>query len=299
MTGVDWHSPVEITHNSTSFGNLLHVLLGLYIWEWLTSLDFEYKLLIGEHKFRWPLIFYFLNRYMVFICLIAFTVSLNIQQPLDCQGLYVFIQTMGGLSAGLACASLAIRTIAVWRNDLYVVVGLTLLIMGHWAFILHNATLVKAAWLEGTGCVITNNKPALTTGAYIYVMVVDFIVLCLMARRTGIWMNNSARLIKILFLDGFLYFIVAFVVNLVGVIFSALNLNPVMSVIALVPATVISSIAACRAVRHLSSFVHHAEVIGVPEAEPGTSSSLIFTPRQLLSGSVSVTVSCCSNIEGV
>ncbi|KAF9264104.1 hypothetical protein L218DRAFT_958525 [Marasmius fiardii PR-910] len=303
MTGVDWQSPEVIAHNADSFGKFVHVLLGLYAFEWFDSLDFEFNVLIGEHKFKWPLIFYFLNRYTVFLCLIALVASLNVQQQINCQGLYVFIQAMGNVAAGLACANLAIRTIAIWRNDLYVVIGLTLLILGHWAFVLRNVTLVKAQWAEGSGCIITNNEPALITGAYIYVIVVDFIVICLMAYKTGIRVNDRVRLLKILLLDGLLYFIVAFVANLLGVIFSALNLNPIMSVIAVVPATSVASIAACRAVRHLSSFeyrVEDIETIVTSNSQP-TLDSIKVEPRHLTSspfGGVS-TITSCSTTESV
>ncbi|KAK1230701.1 hypothetical protein PQX77_006198 [Marasmius sp. AFHP31] len=183
----------------------------------------------------------------------------------DCEAIYVFIQAMGSLSMGLACVNLAIRTIAIWKNDRHVVVGLTIIILGHWAIILRDIPIVRAMWDDNQGCIFIDNKHNLVTGIYVYAMGIDFIVMCLMAYKTGIQLNNRTRLIKILVVDGVLYFIIAFLVNLMGVVFSALNLNPIMSVIGVVPATMISTIAACRAVRHLTTFVNRPNRLNIIE----------------------------------
>ncbi|EEB92365.1 hypothetical protein MPER_09140 [Moniliophthora perniciosa FA553] len=79
-------------------------------------------------------------------------------------------------------------------------------------------------------------------GLYSYTMIFDFAVLCL----TGYKLNfgrapfQGSALVQLLTLDGLLYFLIAFLANAVAVVFSALNLNPIMSVIANVPATMIA-----------------------------------------------------------
>ncbi|KAL0066145.1 hypothetical protein AAF712_006769 [Marasmius tenuissimus] len=244
---IDWHSAHMMTRNADSFSKLLHAFVGLYLWEWFNSLDFEYKLITGRHKFKWPLgddqVFYFLNRYALLGVCIGFMVFLDTKiEASNCEAMYIFIQAMGSLSMGLACVNLAIRTIAIWKNDRHVVVVLTVIILGHWALILRDIPIVRAKWDGDQGCIFIDNEHNLVTGMYVYAMGIDFIVMCLMAYKTGIQLNNRTRLIKILVVDGVLYFIIAFLVNLMGVVFSALNLNPIMSVIGVVPATMISTV---------------------------------------------------------
>jgi hypothetical protein len=53
---VDWTSPTELANEAIIFKNLMHALIGLYAWEFLTSLDFEWDLLTGRKRFRWPLV---------------------------------------------------------------------------------------------------------------------------------------------------------------------------------------------------------------------------------------------------
>jgi hypothetical protein len=38
------------------FNNFMHACVGLYAWEYITSLGFEWDLLTGKKKFRWPLV---------------------------------------------------------------------------------------------------------------------------------------------------------------------------------------------------------------------------------------------------
>ncbi|KAL0577497.1 hypothetical protein V5O48_004483 [Marasmius crinis-equi] len=138
-------------------------------------------------------------------------VALNVQdKQIDCRALMLFIETMGSLSVGLACVNLAIRTIAVWRNDRRIVIGLIVVILGHWAILLRDIVIIRSQWVDGQGCIVTNNQPQqLFTAVYIYAMGIDFIVMCLMGYKTGIQLHKRSPLIKILILDGFLYFIIA------------------------------------------------------------------------------------------
>ncbi|KAL0067345.1 hypothetical protein AAF712_005573 [Marasmius tenuissimus] len=171
---------------------------------------------------------------------------------------------------------------AVWKHNLYVVVGVSFILLGYWGVLLRDIVIFGARWEDDVGCIITIAETNYVMGVFIYAMVVDFIILCLMGSKTGIRMDNRTRLINILFIDGLMYFILAFAVSLTAVvsfafsehagsmfefelgadpgpidlfqIFSVLNLNPVLSLAGWVPSVLVTSIAACRAVRHLSNF---------------------------------------------
>ena len=99
---------------------------------------------------------------------------------------------------------------AVWRNNLYVVSGVSVLLLGYWGTLIHDILIFGARWDDEIGgCVITISNANYVMGVFIYAMVVDLIILCLMARKTGIRMDNRTKLITILFMDGLLYFILA------------------------------------------------------------------------------------------
>jgi hypothetical protein len=250
---VDWNSPAEVARDSVSFDRLMHTLLGLYIWEWVVSLEFDWQYITGRKTFRWPMTFYFLNRYCLMFALIGISISLNVTREINCQALYTFNQCFGNASIGLASINLSLRTMAVWSRKWYIVIPLVLVILGHWSLLLHGV-LLKAVWIPGQGCTVVSTNNRLLAITFIYSMVFDFVVLILTAYKLVYPATGRSRLVVLIFNDGLIYFVIAFLVNLLATIFMLLDLNPIMSIIANVPAAIASTIVAGRVVRRLSNF---------------------------------------------
>ncbi|KAL4246698.1 hypothetical protein ABKN59_009038 [Abortiporus biennis] len=270
---VNWVSPAEIAKDGLSFDRLMHALLGLYIWEFMTSLDFDWDFISGKKKFRWPMVFYFAGRYFLLFALIGIAIALNVTEEVNCQALYTYNQVFGNASIGLASINLSLRTMAVWSQSKVVVIPLILIIMGHWSLLLHGV-LLKATWLDGA-CVITNTDNKILAGSFIYSMAFDFVVLILTAAKLAFPTKKSqrSRLTTLIFGDGLIFFIIAFLANLLATTFMLVNLNPVMSIVANVPAAIASTIVACRAVRRLTNYQSPgAEVFASTQA-----STLAFT----------------------
>ncbi|KZT23647.1 hypothetical protein NEOLEDRAFT_1157177 [Neolentinus lepideus HHB14362 ss-1] len=292
---VDWKSDEEIEKDSEAFARFMHTLIGLYIWEFVTSLPFDWEFVSGKKSFRWPMIFYFANRYFLLIALICILVLLNLKAEINCQAFYTFAQCFGNASIGLASINLSIRTMAVWSQKWYIVVPLVLVILGHWSMLLHGI-LLTAVWVPGEGCAITTTSNTLLAATFIYTMCFDLAVLCLMAwKLASPWKGRSA-LFKMIFADGLIYFVVAFLANMVATIFMLLNLNPVMSIIANVPAAIASTIVACRVVRRLTKFTQRG-----PElfASSGAGSTLAFRGTRPNPGAVSFKKSMGTESMGV
>ncbi|KAH8096700.1 hypothetical protein BXZ70DRAFT_896101 [Cristinia sonorae] len=230
---------------------LQHVIAGIYFWEFVISLDFDWSFISGRHgrKFRWPIIFYFLDRYCLLLAMIGLLVTLDTNRELNCMAFVRFNQFAGNCAVGFASINLAIRTMAIWSQNRYVISGLTLLILGHWSIIL-TGVLIGSRWAPGVGCSLVSVNSKILSAMFIYSMCFDFIVLCLSAfklchRREG------SQIVQLLFKDGLIYFVVAFVSNMVATTFMLLDLNPVMTSVANAPAAVASTIVATRVVRHL------------------------------------------------
>ncbi|KIY48789.1 hypothetical protein FISHEDRAFT_42624 [Fistulina hepatica ATCC 64428] len=254
---VDWKSTAEVEKDGLVFSKFMHALLGLYIWEWATSLGFDWEVISRKRKFRWPLIFYFLNRYCLLFALIGIATALNVTDQVNCQGLYTFNQCFGNASIGFASINLSLRTMAVWSQKWYVVVPLIAIILAHWSLLLHGI-LLKATYVEGSGCVITQTDNGILAATFIYTMCFDFIVLCLTGCKLYFPSGGRSRLVSLIFQDGLIYFVIAFLANLLATIFMLLDLNAVMSIIANVPAAIASTIVACRVVRRLNKYTSEA-----------------------------------------
>jgi hypothetical protein len=255
----DWQSPEEMLRDATAFNHMMHALFGLYLWEWFISLDFEWEIISGKRRFKWPLIFYFAGRYLLLGTMIGIVVALDATKPLNCFALYLFNQLAGSACAGLACINLSLRTIAVWGHNRYVMYGLILLILGHWSVILQGVQLT-VSWQEPAGCVIQKTNNTLLAATFIYSMSLDLVVLLLNVWKLGMGtmglgaMRKHSSVAQLIFGDGLIYFFIAFISNLVATVFMILNLNAVMNVIFNVPAVIAATIVSGRLVRRLNNF---------------------------------------------
>ncbi|GLB42278.1 hypothetical protein LshimejAT787_1102930 [Lyophyllum shimeji] len=270
----DWKSPAELQLDAAAFTKLQHALLGIYAYEWFISLGFDWDFISGKKRFRWPMIFYFAGRYLLLFAMIGIAIALDTTTKINCQALYTFNQIAGNAAVGLASINLSIRTMAVWSQNKIIVGGLIVVILGHWALILQGV-LLKATWVDPVGCVITSTNNTVLAATFIYSMVFDLIVLVLNAYKL-LSINSkssgfsSSRIARLIFGDGLIFFIIAFLANLLATVFMVLSLNAIMSVIFNVPAAVASTIVASRVVRRLTNFTNRGpEVYGASSSHSG------------------------------
>ncbi|KAL0567060.1 hypothetical protein V5O48_014933 [Marasmius crinis-equi] len=175
--------------------------------------------LLGREKFRWPLVFYFYGRYAMLIGLIGFVVALDVREPTDCQALYQVLQVLGNSALGVASINLALRTVAVWTGNRYIIVGLAIIIMGQFAIIIRSMFNTKSLFAPGSGCVTVSIESHIFAAMYTYTMGVDLIVLLLTAYKILVNLRNSqSGLVKLLLKGGIAYFAVAFIGNLAAVV---------------------------------------------------------------------------------
>jgi len=256
----NWKSPAELQVDAGVFTKFMHALLGLYAYEWFVSLGFDWDFISGKKRFRWPMVFYFAGRYLLLFAMIGIAIALDTTTKINCQVLYTFNQIAGNAAVGLASINLSIRTMAVWTQNKFVVGFLVLVILGHWALILQGV-LLKATWVDPVGCVIVSTNNKVLAATFIYSMCFDLIVLVLNAYKLfGMKSKHqgfgTSKIAKLIFEDGLIFFIIAFIANLLATVFMVLSLNAIMSVIFNVPAAVASTIVASRVVRRLSKFTN-------------------------------------------
>jgi hypothetical protein len=124
---------------------------------------------------------------------------------------------------------------AIWAQSRYLVGFLVLVILGHWSLILQGnfmahpvlhfiesdslaGSQLKAAWVPGVGCAITQTNTRIQSAIFIYSMCFDLIVLLLNTYKLGgihspsQSMLGKSRLAKLIFTDGLIYFILACVI---------------------------------------------------------------------------------------
>ncbi|CAE6449931.1 unnamed protein product [Rhizoctonia solani] len=255
---LDWTDPEIVTKQAAAFAQLLLVLLGLYTWEVFNTLEFDYNIIVNWREIKWPMAVYFVCRYSIWIGVIMLIVANNLTYQVNCQAFYTIIQLFGNIAIGTASALLMLRGIAIWSRNRYVLFGFLIVALGHWSILFLGVISVRSVWnTQASVCVVTGTTTTLLRLIYGYTMAFDLSVLVVSTAgllRSGGWQGSD--LWKLLFRDGIVYFLVAFVGNAVAAVFTILHLNAAMDIMFTVPAAVFSTIVACRAVRRLSEWAH-------------------------------------------
>ena len=68
---------------------------------------------------------------------------------------------------------------------------------------------MKAQWVDGEGCVITQTSNTVLAATFIYSMCFDLVVLILTAAKLAFPQGKRSQLMNLLFRDGLIYFIIA------------------------------------------------------------------------------------------
>ncbi|KDQ29126.1 hypothetical protein PLEOSDRAFT_1038859 [Pleurotus ostreatus PC15] len=233
---VNWSDPAEIAKDAAVFQDVIYALFGVCVWELFMTCDFEWSLITGQRKFRWPLvIFFFLSRYCIILAFIGLLIVRrvillsffkDVQAYSHHQALYTFNSWTGNMSILCASTSLMLRTIALWERSKKVIVPLAILCLGHWAFLYRGMFLVSASWdPTANACIVDATNPSLLTITFFYTMGFDLIIL--LFTMFALMGKHSARtdLWKLLFTDGLVYFVVTFTTNSLPAILNVLNLN--------------------------------------------------------------------------
>ncbi|KAI0072147.1 hypothetical protein K474DRAFT_1668155 [Panus rudis PR-1116 ss-1] len=252
QTMVDWNSSQELKKEQEAFIGLIHVAAGLYLWEFLLSADVELAIITRKRTYKWPIIFYIFNRYsmLLLIILVLFGMDNTIPTGIDCLAIRTAIEVCFYLSLVLSSVNLAIRTIAIWSVDRYIMLILTILVLGEVGII--AAIRVPRGSVPGHGCNPIEIPSKLAAAMHIYPMGFDIIVFALAAWKLRIYEATSrSKLAVVFFRDGLFYIAVTLLVNIFVAVFEILNLNPLMDSIFNIPAVMAMTIAATRVVRNL------------------------------------------------
>jgi len=134
-----------------------HVMSGLYIWEFLTTLDHEWNVIRGRRHYRWTIWVYTLTRVATLANVIVTLVDLNTKIPQNCQVLISFQYTFAYVGLAAASFLIVLRVNAIWNRKK----GIVSIAVGVWGI---NASLLvvgisrlRASWSPAQDHCVTRN----------------------------------------------------------------------------------------------------------------------------------------------
>ncbi|KAI0294350.1 hypothetical protein BC826DRAFT_340898 [Russula brevipes] len=204
-----------------------HAVDGLYIWEFFTTLDYEFAVIRGRRPYRWSIWVYSLARVAGLMSVILNIVGMDVMVPMNCQ-LWISFQLFFCYTSSAAGSLLIVlRIVAIWiRNKLAVATA-----FGLWgisvAFFIQSIARGRAVWAPTRlRCVNIDTQTSAPT--LIAMLVTDLSLLLLMLvgllhmRRDG---GGTFGLSQLLWKQGLIWLLIATIAEAVPVIFIALNLD--------------------------------------------------------------------------
>ncbi|KZV70575.1 hypothetical protein PENSPDRAFT_752500 [Peniophora sp. CONT] len=247
---VDWRDPEVMLMQAGAMSKVIHVMDGIYIWDFLSTCRYEFALLRGTISFRWTVWLYLGCRFFTLAEVAADLAGFNISTRFNCRLWVILIDVFAYTASSLAMALYGIRTIAIWKREPYVVALIAVLLTINVALWIRTTIQMKATWdATYSTCIFVNTEVAF---ASIMSTLASHVVL-LTTMVVGI-MRHKPRLRSLIGRfqrEGVWWLSMSTTVLIVCSTFLALNLNDVMNLMFQTPTLICITIGATRIFRSI------------------------------------------------
>jgi len=254
----------------------IHVFGGLYIWEWLTSLGYEWDVVTGRRKVAyWSFAVYTTTRTLALAIVILMFIGFNNTHYMNCEAWFRI--TLVFSYAAVACCALLIglRAVALWGRTeriLYWVGTIWLVDIG---ICVWNITRAHTTWVPAyKACGITSTQDF--RNGLVINFVANFLLLGTMF--TGVWRKrNSTQLWYVLFVQGIAWVLAAMLSEIPTLVLSWVNISDGWNLLFSTPHVMLFVIVCTRMHRDLSQYINgpitqrpaYLQSWPVPRRDPG------------------------------
>ncbi|KDQ11845.1 hypothetical protein BOTBODRAFT_135261 [Botryobasidium botryosum FD-172 SS1] len=281
-----WTSPATLSRSFEVAKLLCFVSIGLILCDTLHFASFDWSLIRGDRKRRWPQIPYFLVKVVWYVYSALNLAIVFAPTEINCQGVMEGIEFCMGTIVVCCSSLLAARTVCVYSGTARRVVSAVLIVLGlaltgTW---MAGVPDVRAVWTAAAA------QPWSTGGCnyakvetryfvkYLVTIVFDFTVLVLTI--IGVRRMGRPRIGAILVNHGLIYFFISMASNLIVCVLTLLRLSPLMSLVGAVPSSCVSIMAATRLYVYLTDDTRPKNGGAITISQLSSSSS---TPKKLAS----------------
>jgi len=250
---VNFRDPAVIMQDGLAVTNLWHALSGLYIWEFLTTLDFEWNVIRGHRPYRWSIWIYSLTRLATLLVVIFAMIRIDVTAPYNCEVEATFLYIFGYTAPAAASFLIVLRNIAIWNGNKFVMVVAAGVWLANVGFAIHSVTRIRAFWTPLlTTCIISDIKLNLITTLIIDVTLLLIMLVGLL--RLGFHERGVYGLGRLMWKQGLIWLFLATIAEIPPVVFISLDLNDPWNYMFQIPAVITMTIAATRIYRSLVDF---------------------------------------------
>ncbi|KAH9990095.1 hypothetical protein BJV77DRAFT_634846 [Russula vinacea] len=230
---VNYKDPATMAQDYEALVKMWHLIDGVFIWEFLSTLDFEWDVIRGHRPYRWTIWVYSLARVSTLLAVILNIVGLNYTSEMNCQAWATFLAIFAYLAYVSSTLLIVLRVIAIW-NKVKIVFAIA---MGIWitdnGVFIYGVSQLRSKWTpEDNACALLNvytTKPAVIGSLFsdvVLLLIMLFGLLRLRCKGGGAFSMG-----RTLWKQGLIWLLVATVAEVPSTVFLILNLNDSLNLV--------------------------------------------------------------------
>ncbi|KAI0281012.1 hypothetical protein BGY98DRAFT_270618 [Russula aff. rugulosa BPL654] len=231
------------------------IVCGIYIWEFVSTLNYEWSIIRGYERYRWTIWIYSAARLSCLTTVFLTLVDFSLTTEINCQAWLVFgwvIVTLGCYSLGSIL--IILRIFAIWEWNKVVMAITIVILVSNISFQLSGVVSTRAVWVPATRSCL-NSHFTNVKGIALCALVTDFsLLLIMLAGLLRLRHRDGAfhHLAYILWKQGVMWLVIATAAQVPQVLTLFLNVNVAYKELFSIPAIITIVIAGTRMYRALT-----------------------------------------------
>ncbi|KAH9994874.1 hypothetical protein BJV77DRAFT_285065 [Russula vinacea] len=254
---VNYRDPAVVAQDGLALSKIWHAVAGLYFWEFVTTLDYEWSVVRGRCVYGWTRWIYLTTRMATLMAMILCIIGIDVTTQYNCEVETVFQLIFAYLAVAAASLLIVLRIVAIWNGKKIVIATAT----GIWGinvtFLIQSIVRVHGEWSPALSTCLLVNLHTTTKLNLIVLLATDTILLLIMSvglLRLGFHERSTLGVGRLLWRQGLIWLLVATIAEVVPAVFICLNLNDAFNLMFQIPSMVTLSIAATRIHRGLADY---------------------------------------------
>ncbi|KAI0047549.1 hypothetical protein FA95DRAFT_1678996 [Auriscalpium vulgare] len=247
--------PVAVFEDQLTLTKFVHFFIGLYLWDLVTTLDFEWSVITRARSYKWTMLLHTGSRLFALGDVIVTLSGLDAVTEIDCKSWVFTAWLLASIGPLLLSILVILRIIAIWERNKYVLVFSAVATMANLAFLLKGLISSKAVWNPAVDvCAMID---PLGRRSFIYGMfTTDVILLALMFFGLLRWrpMGQRGGVFELLYHQGFMWMFVLAGAHIPPMVMYGLDIDDPWNITFTVSATFLTTIGATRLYRGLLDY---------------------------------------------
>ncbi|KAF8263001.1 hypothetical protein EI94DRAFT_628331 [Lactarius quietus] len=218
---VNYNDPAVVEADFRVLEKFVFAVQGVYIWEYFSTLWFEWSFISGKQPYRWSIWVYAAARLITLFNVVSNLVGFSVTSRINCQ-LWVYAEIITANSAfSLRSMLLILRIAAVWRGNKLILGACLAAYLTNISFLIRSIVLVKGSWADRLGACVFDGSEGRDN------IIVTFFseVLLLLVTMVGLVRERDHYLGRLLFNQCMICLVVAICAEVPPFVILFLNLN--------------------------------------------------------------------------